>query len=84
MLKAQQSVKNHRYCSAQFIPQVDRIRGAPVVEKGRIAPHEGDGEPLEQPLDGGALLLPSVPRQEAYYVTLICYILSKVVRFPCS
>ena len=50
---------------SQFIPHVDRIRGAPVVEKGRIAPYEGDGEPLEQPLDGGALLLPSVPCQEA-------------------
>ena len=31
--------------------------GAPIVEQGGVAPHQGDGQPLEEPVRGGGLLL---------------------------
>ena len=34
-----------------------------VVEQGSVAPHQADGQPLEEPAGCGALLLPSVPCQ---------------------
>ena len=34
--------------------------GAPIVEQGGVAPHQGDGQPLEEPVRGGGLLLSGV------------------------
>ena len=34
---------------------------APIVEQSGVAPHQGDGQPLEESAGGGGLLLPSVP-----------------------
>ena len=34
--------------------------GAPIVEQGSVAPHQGDGQPLEEPVRGGGLLLSGV------------------------
>ena len=39
------------------------LRRAPIVEQGGVSSHQADGEPLEEPADGGGLLLPSVPCQ---------------------
>ena len=56
-----------------LIPHCNWLRGAPVVKQGRVAFHQRDGEPLEEPLDGGALLLASLSGQGTSQFLQLCY-----------